>query len=603
MKCPECGQWNRASMPHCSRCGAPLNIDAASRLDWKETLQADIRPPSYLRADEFGQVEESRDMRDVLAVEMQELKKRKQEGAKLQERLRASGGNTSGQLVIEEESSSEAERSSSVPDPLHPVNTIHLRRVSADHEASEQERLTRHRVRFMDEAGVYVENRTYDPLYPEVRTGSFSNPLPYTGRIPQALPSRLRRRRTVHRVFLILLFVALFAAGLGFGYRFYVEKRLSARRESPAIVTASLLNDIAAHTILIPGENGTIIYIRELHASYPVVDGFATVEVADHIWYDNVDTALEETMEVTLTPFLKASAGRQMPMDPIYYTIDIPLSPITLETPDSMRSTVSTSMATIRISVRPGSHVTVNGEDYSDTVSSENGEMSYNATVQPIGDNEFTFVVRSQYCRDNTLTVTLYRAPQEIPLDLAVGTYGSTDREIMPVTATTLAGAYVQVTTPHSDLNITELDSTGKFTFNAIFDHIGYNTISITASYPGKKPSTVDHTVYYLPPASKYTTKAWPLSPEGYGELLSNMSVRAANNQVYVVTGIVQYQVSAKPQQVVINTSEDGKSQPVLLQNYTNTTWVVGRYYRIFADAYTTYNGMPWLNARYTYTK
>ena len=26
MKCPECGQWNRASMPHCTRCGAPLNM-------------------------------------------------------------------------------------------------------------------------------------------------------------------------------------------------------------------------------------------------------------------------------------------------------------------------------------------------------------------------------------------------------------------------------------------------------------------------------------------------------------------------------------------------------------------------------------------------
>ena len=32
MKCPECGQWNRASMPHCAKCGCPLNIDEASRL-------------------------------------------------------------------------------------------------------------------------------------------------------------------------------------------------------------------------------------------------------------------------------------------------------------------------------------------------------------------------------------------------------------------------------------------------------------------------------------------------------------------------------------------------------------------------------------------
>ena len=173
----------------------------------------------------------------------------------------------------------------------------------------------------------------------------------------------------------------------------------------------------------------------------------------------------------------------------------------------------------------------------------------------------------------------------------------------MPVSATTLPGAYVTVTTPHSDLNITELDSKGKFSFNAVFDKIGNNTITIEASYPGKKTSVVNHVVYYLPPASEYTTRAWPLSADGYSELLSNMSVRAARSQVYVITGVVQSQESEKPQRVIINSSEDGKSQPVLLENYTKTTWVVGTYYRIYADAYSLYNGMPWLNARYTYKK
>ena len=229
--------------------------------------------------------------------------------------------------------------------------------------------------------------------------------------------------------------------------------------------------------------------------------------------------------------------------------------------------------------------------------------MTYNATIQPIGDNVFNIVVRSQYCRDNTLTVVFYRAKQDIPLDLAVGTYGTTDRQVMKVTATTLPGAYVEVITPYTDLNISELNSTGKFSFNAVFDHIGNNTISIVASYPGKKPSQVDHVVYYLPSPDIYTVKAWPLTPEGYAELLSNINVRAQNNQVYVVKGVVQYSVSDKPQMVVINTSDDGKSQPVLVENYTKTKWEVGKYYRLYADAYSTYNGMPYLNARYTYTR
>ena len=151
--------------------------------------------------------------------------------------------------------------------------------------------------------------------------------------------------------------------------------------------------------------------------------------------------------------------------------------------------------------------------------------------------------------------------------------------------------------------NISDLDKTGKFSFNAIFDKIGDNTISIVSSYPGRKPSQVDHTVYYLPPADEYTVKAWPLSADGYAELLSNMTVRAAKSQVYVVKGVVQYSVSDKPQMVVINTSDDGKSQPVLVENYTKTKWEVGKYYRLYADAFSPYNGMPWLNARDTYLK
>ena len=122
---------------------------------------------------------------------------------------------------------------------------------------------------------------------------------------------------------------------------------------------------------------------------------------------------------------------------------------------------------------------------------------------------------------------------------------------------------------------------------------------------PGKKTSVVDYQVYYLPSASEYTPKAWPMGgatgSAEYSEYLSNSQTRIKNTQVYVVTGTVQYVVSEKPQMVVINTSADGQSQPVLVENYTKTKWKVGEYYRIYGDAYGLYNNMPWLAARYTY--
>ena len=599
MKCPECGQWNRASLPHCINCGAPLNIDEASRLQWKDSLKDSGPSTAYLRADEFGQVDTTLDARDILAGEMQDLKRRKREGAEKQSRLsRETPQRDEAEVVVTQEPASGPRRPGRTAARQAPIR---VQPPSRSDQASRVESEMRHRVRYMDENGVFAESRTYDPVQSAAYTeGTGSHHL--AGPLYRGIPSHSERKHGF-RVFLIILFVAaLLGAGGYFAYDYFTRPKQPEINRN-AIVSASLMEDLPAHTILIPGDNGSIIYIRELHASYEVMDGFATIQVADHTWYDNLEGTLEETMDVTLTPFLKASSGRQTPLDPIVYPITIPISPIKLESPDALRTTVSTTMAAIKIVVRPGSRVTVNDVDCSDTVSSDTGEMSYNATVQPIGDNVFNIVVRSQYCRENTISVVLYREPQEIPLDLAVGTYGTTDQKIMKVTATTLPGARVEVTSPHADLNITDLDSTGKFTFNAIFDKIGDNTISITSSYPGMRTSEVNHVVYYLPPASEYTSKAWPLSEEGYSELLSNMSVRIANSQVYVVKGVVQYSVSEKPQMVVINTSEDGKSQPVLLQNYTKIHWEVGTYYRIYADAFNTYNSMPWLNARYTYRK
>ena len=596
MKCPECGQWNRASMPHCINCGAPLNIDEASRLAWKDTLRDGGASTSYLRADEFGQMDTTPDPRDSLAGEMQELKKRKQEGALRKDRLTREKARPAAEEEITEESVSSG-RPGKYEAPLHavkiqpPARTERLQRLESEN---------RHRVRYMEENSVFAESRSYDPV-PQAdvyrSTGSWHLAGPMT---PTVAPPK--KKHIFLKVLLALAVVAALGAGAWFGVQYFTREQ-APEINSDAIITASLMDDLAAHTIMIPGEEGTTIYIRELHASYLVVDGYATVEVADHTWYDNLEGALDESMDVTLTPFLKTSTGRQTPMAAITYPIIVPTSQIILESPDSLRTDVSTTMYTIRIVVDPGSRVLVNGVDCSDTVSSDTGEMSYNATVQPIGDNVFNISVRSQYCRENNIAVVLYREPQEIPLDLAVGTYGTTDQKVMKVTATTLPGAYVEVTTPHTDLNITDLDSTGKFTFNAVFDKIGNNTITIKSSVPGMRTSTVNHVVYYLPPASEYTKKAWPLTADGYSELLSNISVRTAKAQVYVVTGVVQYSVSDKPQMVVINTSEDGKSQPVLVQNYTKITWKVGSYYRIYADAFSTYNSMPWLNARYTYTK
>lgn len=583
MKCPNCGQWNRASLPVCQKCATPLIQSTQEDFSWRGTLQDSKKGKEYIRVNEEGEAASTPDHRETLAQEMSDLKVRKAIGREHQRQLRANGASRgaapSSRDVRFLSGADQFWQNENMPGGTRPYPLT----------ADEEEDALR-----QDSYWGYEE---YSARHHQVPT------IQPTVDLSVQLPSRRRGLRKLLRALTILLIVVLLGLAGFFGYHFFENYKATKKEQNAAFVTASIQDDLAAHTIMIPGEDGNQIYIRELHTSYMVTGGFATIVVADHIWYDDHEDFLGETMDVTLTPFLKTAFGQQKPMDPVTYTIEIPLSPIELITPDSFRHEVSTAMYSMKFKVRPGTKVTVNGRDCSDTVSSETGELTYNATVQPIGDNTFTVVARSQYCRENIMTVTLYREPQEIPLDLAADTYTSTSMETMRVNATTIPGAHVEVESPHYDLDITNVDSTGAFSFYAKFDHIGYNTITITSAMPGKKTSVVNYEVYYLPSADKYTPRAWKLDEAGYSELLSNIQVRVERTQIYVVMGTVQYEVSAKPQMVVINTSEDGLSRPVLLENFTKTEWEVGKYYRIYADAYGTYNGMPRLAARYTYDK
>ena len=633
MRCPDCNKWNRSSLTRCFHCGADLSSGAPSEASWQTRLKTSDK--AYIRVDEDGQADVTPDPREILAQQMTELKIRKQDGEQRKQQMMTEtpahhAPSPSSAMVDEGLDLPDAPPDlldELPPDPAgsqHPFApqvtdttrrtarvAIHglpqanppsatAKQPATPHEPVRQTPATRAtrvptqwKPRPADDPMAEDRRRHQDPY--------FTNAPQMTGRQKQKGHSRSRNaRRIVNFITFILVVVVLVLAG-AVGVTAYREYKAANADSSAAIVTASMKDDQAAHTILIPGEDGQRIHIRELHQTYDVIGGFATVVIPDHTWYENMDVVTDETMTVTLTPSLQTSGARQRAMDPITYEITIPLSPIELVSPDHMRTEVTTAMYSLEFLVRPDSIVTINGADMSDSVDA-NGKLIYNATVQPKGDNTYTVNVRSPYCRDNSMEVILYREFQEIPLDLAVTTYTSTSLDKYQITCTTLPGADVDVLTPHSDLVITDLNTTGEFTFYAIFDKVGYNTVSIQATYPGKKTSRVDYVIYYLPSADEYTRKAWSLNRSAdYAELMGNISFRAENTQIYYAYGSFDSFVSESPQMGIMYCSEDSLSQPVLFQNETKTKWEKGKEYRIYADVYGTYNGMPWLIVRYCY--
>ena len=628
MKCPKCGKWNQASMPHCIYCGEPLEPDdgfySSSSPSWQDQLKESDKPKTFIWVDDDGEAETTRDPRDVLATEMVDLEKRKREGEIHQRKLRAEaarrGYAPSGRSVRTTSNRSTFFSVEDNPDAtLRPVDPELVeegdiepsaRRVypSAYRAEPRADAETRRQARYGATQRTVIETyenqQVYDGFHdtsayiPEYqRTDEMENSMRIRN-TSQWKPRRFGLRRLM-RVLLIVC-AALLVFWIGWKVVWPLIQASQNTASAEVTITPTIRDDLAAHTITIPGEDGQRISIRELRTSAIVTSGVATFDILDHVWYDDEEDFLQDTMTVTLSPYLITDSGKQQPLAQISYEIDIPLSPIELNTPDNPYKEVSTAMYTIVFYVREGSTVTINGEDYSDLVNTEGGKVSYNATVQPIGENTYDILVRSQYCRENAMTVTLYREQQDIPLDLSSDIYSSSSDNVMTVRATTMPGAVVKVLSPYSDLDITSTDTDGSFTFKALFDHIGTNTIIITADYPGKKTTTVQYDVYYVPSIDVYSRKAWDIVTQ-YTDLMDNLDLRKKNTQIYVCIGKILSIETTKPQRAFMECTTENGTVTIYVENQTKTTWEEGVAYRLYADAYGMYDSKPWLVARYTY--
>lgn len=633
MKCPNCGKWNQASLPHCIYCGQELPNDAYGPQGvpaWQLELEDRDRKNSYVRIDESGQEETTSDPRDTLASEMADLKSRKITGEQKQRMLREEaarrGMAPSGRSV--RTTSNRGTFFSAYDDPDTTLRPVAPELVEESEVAPDAKRVVpvKYRTTYSasqpeDEVYGYGNTRrivniqhpdesetVYDGYHDtSAYLPSFANQDEYENsmRLKNAALSRKPRRHSGRRIlrFVVLLGMLGVAGWLAVAF---VVPMLTADRdvdERTAVVIPTIRDDMAAHTVTIPGEDGQRITIRELRTSAIVTGGIATFDILDHVWYDNYEDYLQDTMTVTLTPYVITDSGKQQALEPIHYEIDIPLSPIELSTPDSPYQVVSTALYNIVFYVREGSTVTINGEDYSDLVNTEGGKVSYNATVQPIGENNFEIRVRSQYCRENTLTVTLYREKQEIPLDLASDIGSTNDDGFMTVRGTTLPGAVVKVLSPYTDLDITNTAVDGSFSFVAKFDKIGENTIVITADYPGKSTTRVEHIVTYVPNVDIYSRKAWSMK-DMYTNYMDNLSTRVANQQIYICQkAIVTSIETTKPQRAFVNVGTEESPMLVYVENGSRTTWEVGKCYDLYGDAYGMYDSKPWLIVRYTYEK
>jgi len=443
----------------------------------------------------------------------------------------------------------------------------------------------------------------------------------------EAFNSGRRRKNRASKIVLTILLVLVCCAAVGVGgifaaRQFVLNQGMQVREDNNTQieVTATEMDGHPAHRITIYGKENATIYLREMQSSYVIADGKVEITVPDYMWYDTESSTFAtpvetDTMDVSITPFIRYSQeGDQYQLDPIEFAIDVPLSPIYLLNPSTIRADVGVSIFEVRINVQPGSTVVIDGTNVS-TLIRETGNVSKNVQVLPVGDNTISISVKSKYCRENTMEVTLHRAQQEIPLELDATVlvewnyepitneqYAAADPEKQAtmqrpsIGGTTLPGANISVEFPHENL---ELDTaTGDFSFTPLFSKLGNNDVVIRASYEGKADSVISHTVYYMPNADIYTRRAWDLEAQ-YTDLINYINIRKGT--IYMGIGTVERIISTAPQMAIMNIGSDTFEKLVMIENSSKTTWAVGEKYRIYGDVYGLYDTMPRLTVRYTY--
>lgn len=671
MKCPECGTWNAAYLPKCRGCGAPLESNTQKPLSWEEAMHKKKPSLTVVQFDEDDvspalpqqDQDEAFDPEDLdraaLTDELEELKTRREAGSRKIEQMKM-------QAERVRRSLSEAQVVQPVPEvsdhAAYDADSVVIRRRQQVRQAQYTANLYDDELEkddaYPEDEGSYEEYGYFSdsPNTPLTYVDDNSAPIYYDGYTPDSgdlgaltddeyMPRRIqtraaredayesfnadRRKKSRAAKLVLRIAVALICcAAVGVGgvlaaRHFVLSQGMQVRQDNETTVVVSpttLMDGMPAHRITIFGKENATVYLREMQSSYVIADGRVEVTVPDYMWYDTESstyaTPVEtDTMDVSITPFIRYSQeGEQYQLDPIEFTVDVPLSPIYLLNPSTIRAEVGVSIYEVRINVQPGSTVIIDGSNVS-TLIRETGNVSKNVQVLPVGDNTISISVKSKYCRENKMEVTLHRAAQEIPLELDATVLVEWNHE--PITnekyaaasdeerakmqrpsigGTTLPGASISVDFPHENL---ELDpTTGDFSFMPLFSKLGNNDVIIRASYEGKADSVISHTVYYMPNADIYTRRAWDLDAQ-YNDLINYINIRKGT--IYMGIGTIERIISTAPQMAIMNIGSESFEKLVMIENSSKTTWAVGEKYRIYGDAYGLYDTMPRLTVRYTY--
>lgn len=406
---------------------------------------------------------------------------------------------------------------------------------------------------------------------------------------------------------LVVVFVIGLAVGLYklMGWiRNYQLTRLYTRGAYTPTLSVVQLEDLRqGHAIIFFGKDGDQIYVPELDRSLPISGGVARMEVADSDWFGNNVTDVEYA-DVTLSPMLISEKGQKTELPSFNFQIEVPVSPLAITSPAQERTTVVTGIYPLILNVVPGSTVYVNGEDVTGSVD-RSGLLSTYVSVQPIGDNVITLIVRTPKHKECRRELTIFRQQYDIELELDTTVSDQSSSRTMAVTGTTEPGADISVDTEYIENSLSVDMQTGRFSFIARFANYGVNTIRFRATKAGKEDAVISFNVDYKPSLAEMSQRAWAMDYAQLRVLFENWQYRCFVCEGPIIDSFTDddgrhclvMDVGQDERQLVILDNQSAVQSPTLGRSYRAYAYVDGQhmyqseYYPMLIDLYMDVSG------------
>ncbi len=368
---------------------------------------------------------------------------------------------------------------------------------------------------------------------------------------------------------------------------------------TPTLNLVSMPDGRQGHALVFYGEDGDVVYLPELDKSLSICGGVARLEIADADWFYG-DVSEYDYADITFAPILMKASGAQVRLPAINYTVDVPESPLTVTSPEEDGLHVVTSSYEMDLKVVPGSSVYINGTDVTDRVDRA-GDFESKVSVRPIGNNTYTIIVRTPHHKETRRDVTIFRQKYDIDIELNEEVSTRSSEDAMTIEGKCEPGAVITVDTPYIPESLVQDMTTGEFSFIAMLEELGDNTISFRASMEGRQDAVVSFTVKYKPTLARYSANAWAMDYDQlrlYYETWEGRVFLCKGPLVDVITG------DDGKTYMVMNVNPNGDPKYVILENDTSlTSPTLGPSYSAYADVSGRYyyqeNYYPLLVARY----